>query len=49
VREPFVFVGVIALLTITPGAEMAMVSRSVFMSRRRDAFATTPKAPHCPG
>jgi threonine/homoserine/homoserine lactone efflux protein len=41
VREPFVFLGVIALLTITPGADMAMVGRSVFMGGRRDAFATT--------
>jgi threonine/homoserine/homoserine lactone efflux protein len=40
VREPFVFLGVIALLTITPGADMAMVARSVFM-RGRAAFATT--------
>jgi threonine/homoserine/homoserine lactone efflux protein len=41
VREPLVFLGVITLLTITPGADMAMVSRSLFMGGRRDAFATT--------
>jgi len=41
VREPFVFLGVIALLTITPGADMAMVGRSVLMGGRRAAFATT--------
>jgi threonine/homoserine/homoserine lactone efflux protein len=41
VREPFVFLGVIALLTITPGADMVMVARSVFMGGRRAAFATT--------
>jgi threonine/homoserine/homoserine lactone efflux protein len=41
VREPLVFIGVITLLTITPGADMAMVSRSVFMGGRRAAFATT--------
>ena len=40
-REPLVFLGVIALLTVTPGADMAMVSRSVFMGGRRAAFATT--------
>ena len=40
-REPLVFLGVITLLTITPGADMAMVSRSVFMGGRRAAFATT--------
>ena len=40
-REPLVFLGVIALLTITPGADMAMVARSVFMGGRRAAFATT--------
>jgi len=41
VREPLVFLGVITLLTITPGADMAMVSRSVFMGGRRAAFGTT--------
>jgi threonine/homoserine/homoserine lactone efflux protein len=41
VREPLVFLGVITLLTITPGADMAMVARSVFMGGRRAAFATT--------
>jgi threonine/homoserine/homoserine lactone efflux protein len=41
VRDPLVFLGVITLLTITPGADMAMVSRSVFMGGRRFAFATT--------
>jgi threonine/homoserine/homoserine lactone efflux protein len=41
VRDPLVFLGVITLLTITPGADMAMVSRSVFAGGRRAAFATT--------
>ena len=40
-RDPLLFLGVITLLTITPGADMAMVSRSVFIGGRRDAFATT--------
>jgi threonine/homoserine/homoserine lactone efflux protein len=41
VREPLVFLGVITLLTITPGADMAMVARSVFTGGRRAAVATT--------
>jgi threonine/homoserine/homoserine lactone efflux protein len=40
-RDPLVFLGVITLLTVTPGADMAMVSRSVFMVGRRTAFGTT--------
>jgi threonine/homoserine/homoserine lactone efflux protein len=41
VRDPLLFLGVITLLTITPGADMAMVSRSVFLGGRGAAFATT--------
>ena len=40
-RDPLLFLGVITLLTITPGADMAMVSRSVFLGGRSAAFATT--------
>ena len=40
-RDPLLFLGVIALLTVTPGADTAMVSRSVFMGGRRAAFGTT--------
>ena len=40
-RDPILFLGVITLLTITPGADMAMVSRSVFLGGRSAAFATT--------
>jgi threonine/homoserine/homoserine lactone efflux protein len=41
VRDPLLFLGVITLLTVTPGADMAMVSRSVFLGGRPAAFATT--------
>jgi threonine/homoserine/homoserine lactone efflux protein len=41
VRDPLLFLGVITLLTITPGADMAVVSRSVFLGGRPAAFATT--------
>jgi threonine/homoserine/homoserine lactone efflux protein len=40
-HEPLVFLGIVALLTITPGADMAMVARSTITGGRRAAFATT--------
>jgi threonine/homoserine/homoserine lactone efflux protein len=40
-QHALVFLAIVSLLTITPGADMAMVARSVFTGGRRAAFATT--------
>jgi threonine/homoserine/homoserine lactone efflux protein len=40
-EHPLLFLGIVALLTVTTGADMAMVARSVLTGGRRDALATT--------